>query len=94
MPIKRRISKTLRHRITPDATEAFTVGDYMALHRALGLFPWQMSPLPLSVDPLGCDPDDPPPDPEETGWTESWPLAVELQRELQKAVWDGSAQVA
>ena len=88
MPIKRRTSKALRHRITPDAIEAFIARDYLALHRALGLAPWEMSPLPLSVEQLGVDPDDPPPG-EGTGWYESWPLAVELQRELQKAVRDG-----
>jgi hypothetical protein len=52
----------------------------MALHRALGLAPWEMSPFDV-------DPDDPPPG-DGTGWYESWPLAVELQRELQKAVRD------
>ena len=87
MPIKRRVSKTLRHRITPDAIEAFIAGDYMALHRALGLAPWEMSPLPAASNALGADPDDPPPG-DGTGWYDSWPLAMELQRALQKAVRD------
>jgi hypothetical protein len=88
MPIKRRTSKAMKHRITPDAIEAFIAGDYLALHLALGLAPWERSPLPLSVDALGVDPDDPPTG-NGTGWDEFWPQAVELQRELQKAVRDG-----
>jgi hypothetical protein len=87
MPIKRRTSKAMKHRITPDAIEAFIARDYLALHRALGLAPWEASPLPLSVSPLGVDPDDPPTG-DGTGWEASWPLALELQRELQKAVRD------
>jgi hypothetical protein len=39
------------------------------------------------MSPFDVDPDDPPPG-DGTGWYESWPLAVELQRELQKAVRD------
>ena len=87
MPIKRRSSKAMKHRITPDAIEAFIAGDYLALHRALGLAPWEPSPLPAASIALGVDPDDPPPM-DGTAWALSWPLAVELQRELQKAVRD------
>jgi len=55
MPVKRRSSKTRPHRITQDALDAFQAGDYAGLHHALGLKPWEISPLPLSVSPLGCD---------------------------------------
>ena len=85
MPIKRRNAKARAHRVTPDAIEAYVAGDYMRLHRALGLKPYQMSPLPLSVEPLGCDPDEPPTGRPGTGWEASWPLACELQADLIKA---------
>ena len=84
MPVKRRNSKTRQHRITDEAVEAFQAGDYIALHRALGLPPWHPSPLPESVHDLGVDPDNPPPG-DGTSWGEFWPAAVELQRELQAA---------
>ena len=89
MPVKRRASKTRHHRITPAAVEAFVAGDYHALHNALNLPIWHPSPLPLAIDDLGVDPDDPPGEALGCAWSEGWPLAVELQRELQAAV--GSA---
>lgn len=77
MPVKRRTPKGRAHRITADAIAAFEAGDYHALHRALGLRPWQESPLPASVTALGVDPDHRP------EWaTDAWPIAAELQREL------------
>jgi len=90
MPAKRRTPKARAHRVTAEAVEAFAAGDYMRLHDALDLRPWEASPLPLSVTPLGCDPDNPPPavrvqaDP--TGWDGSWAKAVQLQAELMAAV--------
>jgi hypothetical protein len=45
MPTKRRAPKRAEHPITPEAVAAFIAGDSVALHRALGLRPWQDSPL-------------------------------------------------
>lgn len=83
MPVKRRIMKTREYRITPEAIEAFRAGDCRALHRALGLRPWQPSPLPHSVTGLGVHRGDPPE--EKTEWSQSWPAIQELQRALFKA---------
>jgi hypothetical protein len=80
MPLKRRLPKGREHRITPEAVAAFAAGDYMRLHRALGLRPWEASPLPLEVTALGVDQGDPPKD--RSMWAQSWPQAQELQREL------------
>ena len=85
MPVKRRTDKSRPHRITLQAVEAFRAGDYMALHRALDLPPWHPSPLPESVEPLGVDPDNPPPENSGRCWDDCWPQAVALQRELQAA---------
>ena len=43
MPIKR--TRGRLHRITAEALAAFEAGDWAALHRALGLKPWECSPL-------------------------------------------------
>ncbi len=53
MPVKRRTLKGTPHRITPEAVDAFRAGDYLGLHRALGLAPWETSPLPSDVTALG-----------------------------------------
>jgi hypothetical protein len=80
MPVKRRAGKT-RQRITPEAVEAFRAGDFAALHLALGLAPWEASPLPASVTPLGVDSAD------RHSWgEETWRQAVALQARLQEAV--------
>lgn len=50
MPLKRRLEKTRDHRLTPEAVEAFMAGDWLALHQALGLRPWQASPLDVDPD--------------------------------------------
>ncbi len=84
MPVKRRNAKARQHRITADAVEAFQAGDFMALHNALDLAPYEPSPLPESVEPLGVDPDKPPVR-DGTCWADAWPKVVELQRELQAA---------
>ncbi|HUS54677.1 MAG TPA: hypothetical protein VMY41_11815 [Thermohalobaculum sp.] len=76
MPVKLRRSKVIKHRVTPEAIAAFEAGDHLALHRALNLGLWQVSPL--DVD------DGPSPWPPGTGGADSWPLACELQRELQE----------
>jgi hypothetical protein len=82
MPVKRRLAKSRVHKITPEAIEAFEAGDYHALHQALGLKPWEHSPLPLAVTALGVRPGEPP------SWdnsTMSWRQAQELQRALVDA---------
>ena len=86
MPVKHRLRKQRPHRITPAAIEAFEAGDYLRLHRALGLGPHQPSPLPESIEPLGVNPDREPIEyPPGAAWRQEWPLAVELQRELLAA---------
>ena len=75
MPTKRRAAKGKAHRITRQAVEAFTAGDTLALHRALGLRPWQPSPL---------DADTPePPAWAGTLWAEGWALARHLRGALE-----------
>lgn len=75
MPTKRRAAKGRTHRITRDALAAFQAGDAIALHRALGLRPWQPSPLD-AVTP------EPPLDIRGGPWAESWPLAFDLRGKL------------
>ncbi len=86
MPVEQRTAKGQAHRITPEAVEAFRAGDFLRLHQALGLQPWEVSPLPLSIQALGCD-QNPPPDwaHPSSGWFDSWEQAQELQRLLMKA---------
>lgn len=50
MPVKRRVSKHKENRITPEAIEAFRAGDRLELRRALGLAPWEESPLDVDAD--------------------------------------------
>ena len=72
--------------VTAEVVAAWRAGDYLALHRALRLKPWQASPLPLRCTALGCDQRT-----EEQNaameykyriWDATWPQAQELQREL------------
>jgi hypothetical protein len=84
VPVKKRAAKGRAHKITPEAVEAFKAGDYRALHRALGLAPWEASPLPIEVTALGVDQG--PPGPGADLWVESWPKAQELQRLLLQEV--------
>ena len=83
--MRRRTIRSTKGRITREAVEAFKAGDFMALHRALDLPPWHPSPLPESVEPLGVDPDNPPPENSGRCWDDCWPQAVALQRELEAA---------
>ncbi|RUU99681.1 hypothetical protein EOA60_03080 [Mesorhizobium sp. M1A.F.Ca.IN.020.06.1.1] len=86
MPTKRTPrNRDAKRRITPAAVEAFQANDYKALHRALGLKPWEMSPLPRDIEPLGCDPERPP-NSRATLFDQSFEQAVELQRALLEAV--------
>ena len=82
MPVKMRASKERRHRIMPEAVEAYRAGDYMRLHAALGLKPWECSPLPVEVDGLGVDQG---PRPSYYDERHGWEQAQELQLELEKA---------
>jgi hypothetical protein len=50
----RRRAGARKRNIKPLAIEAWKAGDYIALHQALGLAPWEASPLPTSVCVLGC----------------------------------------
>lgn len=75
MPIKRRTPKARDHRVTPAALAAFAAGDSLALHRALGLKPWQ--PSPLETDEDDC------PWPDGSAWAVAWPLVRGLRVELE-----------
>ncbi|WP_192243599.1 hypothetical protein [Mesorhizobium silamurunense] len=82
MPTKRTPrNRNVKRRISQAAVEAFKANDYLALHRALSLRPWEMSPLPRDIEPLGCDPERPP-NSRTTLFDQSYEQAVELQRAL------------
>lgn len=54
MPIKRRQQKDRHQRITPEAVTAYRNSDWLGLHRALGLKPWETSPLDAAdPNPVG-----------------------------------------
>ena len=76
MPVKRRQPKR-RARINAEALAAYQAGDRLELHRALGLRPWETSPLDAD--------DGPSPWPSRTAGAESWPQAQELRRALEAA---------
>ncbi len=76
MPVKRRTSKQ-RRAVNEEAVRAYRDGDAPALHRALGLKPWETSPID-AVGPCQY--------PAGTGGAESWGQAVELRKQLEKAV--------
>lgn len=78
MPIKRRAAKGRPHRITRQAVEAFTAGDMLALNRALGLRPWQPSPL-------DADTPEPPAWAGPGPWRDGWRLAHDLRGMLEAA---------
>jgi len=73
---KRRPRNIARSRITPAALAAYRAGDVPALHRALNLPPWQVSPLEVSG---AC------PWPAGTGGAETWAESERLRKELQCA---------
>jgi hypothetical protein len=77
MPVKRRIGKAFAHRITPEVIEAYQDGDFLRLHRALGLKPWERSPLPQSVTPQSVGEE--PPGPNASAWDASWWQAKAIQ---------------
>jgi hypothetical protein len=84
MPTKRTPLKRSHRRITQAAIEAWKACDYSGLHQALGLRPWEMSPLPEELTPLGCSAEPPTLNKNRLGdmWCASWHQAKELQREL------------
>ena len=77
MPLKRKTSKQRDTRITPEAVEAYRAGDEMALHRALGLKPWEPSP----IDAIGNCPWS-----EGSGGSLSWAKVKALRGELEAAI--------
>jgi hypothetical protein len=77
VPIKRRVDKARRHRLSPEAIAAYRAKDCNALHRALSLRPWMASPLRVDQGPGPGGP---------TAYAASWPQAQQLQRELEAAL--------
>jgi hypothetical protein len=78
MPVKRRVAKLKAHRITEAAIAAFKAGAWLDLQRALGLKPWEMSPLDAGPTP-----------PSWRKTTDDWQQAVELRQALEDAVKGG-----
>jgi hypothetical protein len=75
MPVKRRTPKSRHaHFITSEAIDAFRRSDWIGLHRAAGLKPWQTSPLDVDEGemPDGYDP-------------AQWVQALALRRALEAA---------
>ena len=72
-------------RITQAAIMAWRAGDYHALHAALGLYPWEASPLPRSIKKLGVNQDDVGRGPRSAMFNDSIPQAKALQLELVEA---------
>jgi hypothetical protein len=71
-----------RHRITEEAVAAFRADDWTGLHLALGLRPWEMSPLQVHEKP---EPSRDSPYP----WVRSWWKITRLRKELEAAVASG-----
>ena len=70
------LNRQSRMRITPAAIEAYRAGDASALHRALGLKPWEASPLRVEGDGSWRD--------DGTIWTASLPQAAALRKQLKE----------
>jgi hypothetical protein len=79
MPVKLRHPKARQHRITAGARETYRAGSWLALHQALGLKPWQPSPLDAST----AEP------PDWCGQRDGWPLAREVRLALEEATQAG-----
>jgi hypothetical protein len=87
---KRRPPRGLR--ITPEVIAAWQACDESALRCALGLAPWEKSPLPLEITAGGVSEDDPP-SATNTLHDESHDRALKLQRLLLAAAgWPDCAQ--
>ena len=65
--------------ITPEAIELYRNRDKLGLHSALGLQPWQVSPLDAlgAQPPAWCPPGD--------GWRRSWAEGRALRHQLEAA---------
>ncbi len=71
------------NRMTPEIIEAWKRADYNALHLLLRLQPWDSSPLPKEITPLGVCEDDFPVDSDVQDWDRrSQEAAIKLQRRL------------
>jgi hypothetical protein len=80
MPTKRTpINRATRRRISPKAVAAFKAKDEVELHRALGLKPWEASPLDAGPR-ASC------PWPSGTGGFVTWGQAQALRAALEAAV--------
>jgi hypothetical protein len=74
MPAKRRLPKKRSNAITAEAIAAFHNDDWLMLHRALALRPWEASPLDVEPgEPIRAG----------TGWEHSVPKALELRAQLE-----------
>lgn len=80
MSTKRRpLKRDQRRRITLEAVQAYQAGEHLRLHRALGLMPWDASPLdefvtgPCPYPPGNCI-------------AQSWEMVRELRQMLESAV--------
>jgi hypothetical protein len=78
MPLKRRLAKARAHRLTAEAVDAFRAR-VLRLHAALGLRPWQPSPLEADA------PEPPAWAPPGTSWARAWPVARDLRVKLEGA---------
>lgn len=84
MPTKReRLKRASNAHVTPAVIAAFKAGDYMGLHRLLGLRPWERSPLPAESDSLGVYLDEVPAD---DGDIYSVRKAQDLRRAIEEAI--------
>ncbi|MGX5839759.1 hypothetical protein ACWGTI_03430 [Mesorhizobium sp. ArgA1] len=77
--MKRRTSKAKRYRITPEAIAYFKAGDEIMLDRALGIRPWEPSPLFVNgpTPPDWARPTD--------SWSVHWDEIWELRQQLEAA---------
>lgn len=73
---RKRKTRGASTQLTAAVVEAYRHGDDDALRLALGLRPWEISPLEI-CDGERC------PYPPETAGAESWPRALELRRVLE-----------
>jgi hypothetical protein len=82
MPVKRRLPKGRPHAITDDAVAAFESGEWMELHRALGLRPWEASPLDAyrATPPEWMTSDE-----RIADWAQAWAWRQELERRCASA---------
>lgn len=87
MNIGRSASVRQGQQVSSDAVEAFRAGARDALHRALGLHPWEPSPLD-TVDanpPAWCA----------TGpWAEAWRTSHDLRLRLERALAAGGVRAS